>query len=402
MSATDFGSGIGDRLGGGASADGDGDGGGAGANGGGTAGVGHAGAGGAGSAPFENERRLRPVGWGRYFDGAFLLAWLTGWLFGEVFALAVLAALFSHALSVATGFDLPLSSRMNPPDGSFSFFLLFILFWLMLWTLGGAMAGTQLFRSLTGEDRIRITPDGLEIERRTFGIGRRRTIARGTIRRLYTRTHDRTLVADTPAGPIAITKFGKPGDRESLRVWLRQRLALPSASEAKRLDRETPPHDWEVVQDGVDLRMSFPTRRDRRISAGILWGITAILASGWIGTVPRMQSPRTETLVSLGLSLLMAAFASWCTWGRSEWLVRNGRMTKRRRFASSWSSRPQVFEQARLEIDHSVDSDGDARYELSVRTDSARRKITSSMYDDGDIIRFGEWLSARTGFHLDR
>jgi hypothetical protein len=35
---------------------------------------------------------LRPVGWGRYVESAFLGIWLAFWLIGEIFALAFLGA----------------------------------------------------------------------------------------------------------------------------------------------------------------------------------------------------------------------------------------------------------------------------------------------------------------------
>lgn len=54
----------------------------------------------------------------RYLIGAFLIAWLCGWLMGMVFAISTL---------------LGLSNAKEPP-------IAFLLMWLTMWTLGGLFA----------------------------------------------------------------------------------------------------------------------------------------------------------------------------------------------------------------------------------------------------------------------
>lgn len=74
----------------------------------------------------------------------FLAAWIVGWPVGELVALALLGALLAGMVDAAFGIGLPFASRIAP-DGSAPFFLLFVLFWLTLWTLGAhalpALAG---------------------------------------------------------------------------------------------------------------------------------------------------------------------------------------------------------------------------------------------------------------------
>jgi hypothetical protein len=46
---------------------------------------------------------------------------------------------------------------------------------------------------------------------------------------------------------------------------------------------------------------------------------------------------------------------------------------------------------------------GDDRFTLRVRgEEDASRKISSSLFDDADLLRLAEWLSARTRFRIDR
>ena len=49
------------------------------------------------SQAFGSTRRLRPTGWARYFDAAFLAVWLTFWTIGEVVGLGLIGAMVSPA-----------------------------------------------------------------------------------------------------------------------------------------------------------------------------------------------------------------------------------------------------------------------------------------------------------------
>ena len=76
----------------------------------------------------------------RYFVGLFLLAWLGGWLAG-----------FSSAMS-------KLSS-----GGTFDRAHAFLVFWLVAWTLGGAMAVYWAYRAFRPSvpESLRLMPDGV-------------------------------------------------------------------------------------------------------------------------------------------------------------------------------------------------------------------------------------------------
>src|SRR5262249_46656844 len=101
------------------------------------------------------------------------------------------------------------------------------------------------------------------------------------------------------------------------------------------------------------------------------------------------------------LTLLVGLWASWATWARSEWVVAYGKLTFRRRFASWWRTE-QSFEPARLEIEHTYDSDGDDRFTLRVLGADRKRKIATALYDGAELLHLAEWLSARTHFPVER
>jgi hypothetical protein len=343
--------------------------------------------------------RLRPSGWGRYFEAAFLAVWLTMWTVGELFGLGLLAAMLASLVALAADLTVPFAERMPRSGAAAATFLLFVLLWVTMWTVGGVSALTQLLRSLMGEDRVRVANDQIAIERRIGPFGRTRLVPITAMRRLRLRGHDHALVADTATGTIILTKFGTPAERTALRDWLQSQLALPDEAHAKRLEGETPPADWEVETNGSDTRLAHPSRRNRRIRAIIMWSITSVVLLGWIASL-RLGASSTDFLICFALSALLVTFSAWLTWGRTEWILRRGRLIKRRAFAS-WR-RERTFDDGVLEVEHEVDSDGDSRFTLVVHTTSDKRTISTTLYDPADLFCLGEWIAARTGFPLTR
>ena len=343
-----------------------------------------------------NAWSLRPVGWGRYIDVVFLGVWILGWAVGEVVGLALFGGLLAVQVAGVFGTALSFAPRLAP-DGSAPFFLLGLLVWLTLWTVGGVGALTHFLRSLAGQDRVAVSSTGLEIERRAGPFRRQRTIPHSALRRI--RLREAMLVADTAGGTVDVTNFGTRGDREALLAWLRERLMLPDEPEVRRLDAETVPPGWEVEVHGMETRLTRPTRRTRAMQAAILWTLAGLVSTGSLSA--RYADSLTGAHIAAGvLGLLIALWATWTTWGRSEWLVRPGRLTLRRRFGSWQREQPQ--DDATLELLHSIDSDGDDRFTLRVRSATARRTISTALYDPAELTRLAEWLSARTRFPIER
>ena len=360
---------------------------------------------------------FRPTGWTRYIDVTFLAVWLTGWLVAEVVVTVLFGGMLAGLIASLFGITLTVGSRMTP-DGSTPFFVLFMLVWLTFWTIGGLAAGTHFLRMLAGRDIVSVSPAGLELEWRAGPFRRRRTIARFDVHRVRLGVSRAYVIADTASGSVNITTFGTLDERDALVHWLNKHLGMPGEAESKRLIAESAPPDWEVEVDGMETRLCRIKRRDRRIVAAILWGLAALMLTGflpvlsvlptadveWTFNAELIEAPAnrvTGAHIAAGvLSLLLAMWASWATWGRSEWAIAPGRMTWRRRIGS-WQ-RERSFENARLELEHTTDSDGDDRFTLRVRGERANRKITTALYDSAELINLGEWLSARSGFPFDR
>ena len=341
---------------------------------------------------------LRPVGWGRYIEVPFFGVWIAGWLIGELVALALLGGLLAGLIAAVVGFELPFASRLAP-DGSVPFFLLFILMWLTLWTVGGVAALRHFLRSLAGQDVVTVSPAGLELVWRAGPFRKRQTIPHGDIRRVRLRLNGTGLVVDTASGTVDVTDLGSRDERFALLGWLRQRLVLPDEAQARRLEAETLPPGWELETHGLETRLTRPTRRTRAIQSGILWTLSGLVLTGFL---PALSADTIGGghLAALAVGLLIVVWATWTTWGRSEWLVRHGQLTWRRRFRS-WH-REHVFEDAAIELLHKVDSEGDDRFTLRVRSTAARREIWSAIHDPAELASLAEWLSARTRFPVRR
>jgi hypothetical protein len=341
---------------------------------------------------------LRPAGWGRYVETAFLGVWLAFWIVGEVFALAFFGAGLVSVLSRAVGRPVhigPFASGMT--DGTAPLFFLFILVWLTLWSFAGWAAGTTFLRTLVGEDRVAVTPEGLWFLRRAGPFRRTRVLPRSSVRRVRLRPPDKALVADTPQGTVTIADLGRPADREVLRRSLAERLGTPDHSRAVLIERETPPHEWSVAGQGLDTVMTSPAPNTARIHAVIGWSVTALVSLGWITT----EAVGTAERLALAFTALTAIGAIWLTWARREWVLRRGSMRLRLRLGR-WVLRDHTFDHGSFEIEHTVDSDNDDCWTLVVRDDARRRVLASALHDHYELLALGEWLGARTSLPFHR
>jgi hypothetical protein len=346
---------------------------------------------------------LHSTGLARYFDAAFMLLWLVFWVAGEVVAMVLVGALCASAISAALGRPLALASRVAPTDGSVTIFLLFLLFWLSLWTLGGFAAITHLLRRLAGRDSITIVGDGLLLTRRAGPFERRRRIALTSILRVRLRSFSQEVVLDTREGTVAVSDLGTADERLAVHRWLALSLVLPDAEESRRREREISPSGRDVETRGFSTIVSYPTRRARIILARVSWAIVAIASLGWIGALRRSaESVTTGELAAAGLTLLVAAGALWLTGARTEWILAPGEFRIRRSFFSRTVRAASFHPPASLKVEHYRDSDGDDRYTLVVQDGNRRRVLASALNDPYELGALAEWVAARTGFALDR
>lgn len=336
---------------------------------------------------------LRPTGILRYISALFLATWLAGWVVGEVLAGGFLIMLVRSLIGSFLGSPRPIPNADWIAGGAAAFAFLFLIVWLTLWTFGGLAALNELLRSLAGEDLISASPSGLTIVRRAGPIRRTRTFDRSAIRRIRIRTHDKALVIDTTSGTHAITQFGTADERQTIADWLRRHLAL---KEHGHIDENAAPPGWTATVEGGKVRLGVGEVRARRTASIIVWSIVGLVSLAWFGSLS--TGAALGSIPALVITLMLAIGAAWVTWARREWIVQPGQLTSYWRFAT-WESET-AFKSARLEVEHSRDSDNDDRYQLTVRDAHHRRTISSGINDDADVIDLARWLAARTGFPL--
>ena len=316
--------------------------------------------------PLASIRRLRVTGWARYVDAAFLLLWLAIWAVGEAVSLALIGAMLASAVSAALGRPLALASRVAPTDGSVSLFLLFLLLWTALWTVGGIAAAAHLLRSVNGEDLVEITGHDVRLTRRTGPFRRRRHAPHQSIRRVRIRGgYGGAVVVDTGEGTLEISDLGTSAERVALHDWLTTSLGLPDAERARAMERETPPHDRDVEVRGEETILTQPTRRGRAVASGVAWTLVAIVALGWVDVLRRGMTPGPGEFAALAATVLVTAGAVWMTAARREWIAAPGRLQVRWGFAA-WTLRLRTFAGGTtVHLEHTRDGDGDDRYRWS-------------------------------------
>jgi hypothetical protein len=309
---------------------------------------------------------LRPAGIGRYFETIFLGVWLTGWAIGETVAIVVMTSV-------------PVT------------FVVFLLAWLALWTVGGMTAGWRFLRGLAGADRIALVPVGLEVIRRAGPFKRTHRFDRSDLRRIRIRSHDKALVADTSAGTRVLSDLGSPVERESLCGWLQSRLNV--GAYVPRDPAAAPPGWIRTNGDSGEIRLARPST-GRRIVGLVLWIVTGVVTYSWI-----TESSVSGINVWPAVMVALLAFAStWVVWAREEWIVRPGYLERRLQLGS-WV-KIQTFAGGQLEITRTVDSDGDWLYTLIVRAAEKPRTFDSALHDDADLVECARWLETATGFPL--
>jgi hypothetical protein len=353
---------------------------------------------------------LRPEGVMRFVGALFLLFWLTGWAVAEVVGLVVLgmtiAALWHGLMGSTALFGLldqfpALESATRPAADRFdgavaAIVILFILVWVLFWTVGGLAATSHFARSVAGEDRFELTASGFSLVRRAGPFHRTRRFDRSAVRRLRVRGRDQMLVADTARGVEVLTEFGTSEERKSVRQWLAAHLHLP---EERLPANDEPPPGWSMRPEGEGLVLMRHDARTRRSQIAIMWILTGVAGLALIFALQTAGVLAAPTALMSVVTLPLAVGATWLTWGGTQWIVRERCLTVRRYFAA-WR-REDTFEHAVLEVEASVDGDGDENFRLLVRNARGSRTIASAVDDEAGVVDLGRWIAGRTRFRLE-
>src|SRR5262252_8922516 len=170
----------------------------------------------------------------RFLPAAFLAAWLCGWAVGEWFALRLLATMLRQLLGPGFALPwLPVVGGRFPSGPALPIFIVFVLFWLSLWTFGGIGAARQFLGLLFGRDVVRWGEDALEIEHRALWIVVRERLAAQDIAGF--RVFGGALVADTRRRAVRVTSLTSAEDRVQLLSMLqdwRRGFGAPAALSA--------------------------------------------------------------------------------------------------------------------------------------------------------------------------
>jgi hypothetical protein len=106
-----------------------------------------------------------------WFTLIFMSVWLTGWLFGELFALGILITSVGGLLGRSFGLRVFEFFEFFMAMGG-AFVGIFVLIWLVTWTVGGYSALRTFLWQLAGKEVIEASHDGMRLSRSIFGLGR--------------------------------------------------------------------------------------------------------------------------------------------------------------------------------------------------------------------------------------
>ena len=238
-----------------------------------------------------------------------------------------------------------LASRVAPTDGTVSLFLLFLLLWTALWTVGGIAAAAQLLRSVNGGDLVDLTGPDLRLTRRTdhsAGGGTCRTDGSGAC-----------ALAWTTAAPWLSTPLKGRWRFRSRHIRRTRRAARLAGREPGVARRGTRAADGtrdaaarsrcRGARSGDDPDAAHPPRQGGRLPP---WPGGWSRLSRWVG---RRPSPRPDArtgrgeFAALAATVLVAAAAMWISAARREWIGSPGRLEDRWCFAG-WTLRRRLFE----------------------------------------------------------
>jgi hypothetical protein len=291
-----------------------------------------------------------------------------------------------------------LGGRM-PGGPAAPFFLVFILFWLALWTLGGVGAFQQVLTLLFGRDVVRWGGDALEVEHRALWfVSRERLEARAITGFRSFRGH---LVADSRARAVRVTAMGSPDDRAQLRSLLedwRARVAPPEPLSAE----QSPVAQFETFHDETGAIALLSPPGPRR-SMGVLLGVLGLAL--FAGVVSEFLQKSGAALVVAVLFLVVAGAAClagslWLLAARESWHMGPSRLERRRTlFGRTWSTE---FVPLEIQLTSTRDSDGDLRWALEVSGAGRRHTIASAIDDPNTPLTLGTWLAERTGARFVR
>src|SRR5262245_38334519 len=336
----------------------------------------------------------------RFFPAGFLAFWLCGWAVGEWFGLRMFASLLRTLLGwsfLAQWFP-PLGGKA--PDGPVLwFFVAFLTFWLVFWTIGGIGAFQQMLLMLCGRDVIRWGTDALEVEHRALWFVNRTRIPAREITGI--RVTKVSIVADTRRRAVRLTALGSVDDRRQLGAMLEDWRATAAPPEPLREDESPVPMFVTFRDETGAIALQAPPGARR--TSGVLM---AVLALALFAAALSLHTQKSGAGLVVGMLVLGLGGAGclygalWLLAARESWHMGPTRLERRREFfGRTWSTE---FVPLELQLTATNDSDGDTRWDLVAIGAGGRHSITSAIDDPNVPQTLGTWLSERTGARFVR
>ena len=349
----------------------------------------------------QNRFVLRPHGFGRFGEAAFLFVWLCFWVVGEVSALF---ALGFGIWSLLTGRPIggqgePLG--VAPALGAGAF----LLVWLTIWTFGGVMALRQFLRAVWASDTLTLETEALICRHRLGPLDFTRRYPINDLHRIFVESTSALLKAQVGTNVVELSTLGSPVDRKDVAEQLQALLKLPGIR-----PEEYPgalPDSWQQVSGPLGEVLLVPnlkTRHGQAIAVAVVtlvvWAGLFLLAAGstndpnlWVATL---------MLAMLGAWLLKKTH--WMFRGRPEWLIGDGRLVSQRRMGDEVT---EILEARALEL--TENSDGESTtyelraIELSPTGFNAAGRVPKHVVIDRKVndlasLRcLGQWISEKAG-----
>ncbi|NMO18948.1 hypothetical protein HPC49_14525 [Pyxidicoccus fallax] len=344
--------------------------------------------------------QLRPSGWGRYGNAVFLGGWLCGWAVGEVVALGVLVR--SLWARVLPGLQVGLPD-IEPASSPLSVWgLLFMGVWLTGWTVGGIFALRRLRALLVSEARLSFNRAGVTREWRLGPWWSRFHLERGALVDVDLGGPRGALFATLTTGKtVDLLRGGTAEQRRELLDALRERLSL--AWDESSQVRHTPPGwDGEPLPAGGWVLRSPHEARQRQ---GRVWSVAALgLAACAVLLTWRLllngglRAGVLFAAVIAVLAALAAVMARRGFQGPESWEVRRGALVHARH--GLFRTRRTEYASPELNVERTLDEDGDIRFDLWVRAKRMHWQLASSFNTPRGLLHLGNWLAHRLGSPL--
>lgn len=342
----------------------------------------------------------------RLLPAAFLTFWLCGWFVGEAIALAAIWGAF-HAL-----WDVPVPSwlpAVRVGANAAIPMLLFLGFWLALWTFGGFSAMAALAGLLWGREEISHGPDGIAVVQAAFPF---RFVKRIPWDELWgIESSARALILRHAKGRQALGANATEHELAALAGELRSALhaARPNATERRWAPASAIatragelPRGWNAEMDEIG-QMALFEPRGPRIFGGVallLFSALMVLPIGKLISTALLEGwsagPAAGTALLVGLMALLAWGGVTVAFTRQSIHPRPGTIVHR--VSRMGRTREITWSPARLSLECRTDSDGDDWWELSVSGGAEKpAALISTMRQPAPALMLGRWLSERAG-----